>query len=109
MSQDSRRERRFERTTAAVREEEALMCAGAGVCQAALITIMASADAFAARLAASSQAAAELSTLQIRQLALSLTEMQTARVARAVDVGAHVRSEARQEARYSAYGAPVVT
>ena len=105
MSQDSRRERRAERATAAVREEEVLLCAGAGVCQAALITLMASADAFAARLAASSQAAAELSTLQIRQLALSLTEMQTTRVARTVDV----RSESRQATTTPAYGAPVVT
>jgi hypothetical protein len=105
MSQDSRRERRAERATAAVREEEVLLCAGAGVCQAALITLMASADAFAARLAASSQAAAELSTLQIRQLALSLTEMQTTRVARTVDV----RSESRQATTMPAYGAPVVT
>ncbi|NBB65604.1 hypothetical protein GVN18_40790 [Pseudomonas sp. ODNR1LW] len=110
MSQETRRDRRTRQAAADLCDEEVLLCAGAGVCQAALITIMASADAFAARLAASSQAAAELSTLQMRQLALSLTEMRPTRSPVVDVVGTHVRSETRQQTRDSAfYGAPVVT
>lgn len=95
---------------AACRDEALLLCAGAGVCNAGLITIMASADAFAARLAASTQHAAELSTLQIRQLATSLADMQQIRTVRTADVGARSVSQVRQEPAPSAfYGAPVVT
>ena len=55
------------RGSAACRDDLLVLCGGAGVCNASLITIMASADAFAARLAASSQHAAELSTLPERR------------------------------------------
>ncbi|MEC8457269.1 MAG: hypothetical protein VXZ43_10195, partial [Pseudomonadota bacterium] len=71
--------------------------------------IMASADAFAARLAASSQHAAELSTLQLRQLATSLAEMQPMRVARGADMGVRAVSQTHAQAPSPMYGAPVVT
>jgi hypothetical protein len=114
MSPQTRREKREDRREHDVcRDESLLLCAGAGLCQASLITIMASADAFAARLAASTLQAAELATLQTRYLAASLAEMQTLRAASAVGVGlaapaaaAHAVSQVRRDAFY---GAPVVT
>lgn len=111
MTREEMRSRADEgRAVAACRDEALLLCAGPGVCNAGLITIMASADAFAARLAASTQHAAELSTLQIRQLAASLSDMQQVRTVRSADVGVRSVSQVRQEPAPSAfYGAPVVT
>ena len=99
------------RTSAASRDDILVLCGGAGICNASLITIMASADAFAARLAASSQHAAELSTLQLRQLATSLAEMQPMRAARAADMGVRAVSQTHAQAPSPSpmYGAPVLT
>jgi hypothetical protein len=96
------------RGSAACRDDLLVLCGGAGVCNASL---MASADAFAARLAASSQHAAELSTLQLRQLATSLAEMQPMRAARAADMGVRAVSQTHAQAPSPSpmYGAPVVT
>ncbi|MBA4806081.1 hypothetical protein [Brevundimonas sp.] len=91
------------------RDDTLLFCAGAGVCNAGLITLMASADAFAARLAASTQYASELSTLQLRQLALSLADMQPSRTARTTEVGVRSVSRVTREPSSAFYGAPVVT
>lgn len=111
MNRDARRKSLEDRLALATarRDENLLLCAGAGVCNAGLITIMASADAFASRLAASSQTAAELSTLSIRQLALSLAEMQPVRATRSADVGVRAVSQTRQDTPSAFYGAPVVT
>lgn len=98
------------RTEARLDADLMLVCGGAGVCNAALITLLASADAFAARLASSTQFAAELSTLQIRQLSTSLADLQPPRAPKTVDVGVRATSQVRQEPQPSAfYGAPVVT
>jgi hypothetical protein len=111
MTPEDRRARTEARLDADLcREDMLLVCGGAGICNAALITLLASADAFAARLASSTQVAAELSTLQIRQLATSLAELQPSRSYRSVDVGVRSTSQVRQEPQPSAfYGAPVVT
>ncbi|GLK49875.1 hypothetical protein GCM10017620_28490 [Brevundimonas intermedia] len=114
MSPQTRRETREDRREHDVcRDESLLLCAGAGLCQASLITIMASADAFAARLAASTLQAAELATLQTRYLAASLAEMQTLRAAAPVvapaALAAHAVSQVRQDPPSAFYGAPVVT
>jgi hypothetical protein len=118
MSAQTRHEKREDRRAHDVcREEPLLLCAGAGICQASLITIMASADAFAARLAASTLQAAELATLQTRYLAASLAEMQPLRAAAPVGVGlaapaamaAHAVSQVRQEAPSAFYGPPFLT
>jgi hypothetical protein len=114
MSPQTRREKREDRREPDFcREEPLLLCAGAGLCQASLITIMASADAFAARLAASTLQAAELATLQTRYLAASLAEIQPLRAAPAVaapaGMAAHAVSQVRQDPPSAFYGAPVVT
>lgn len=103
-------EKRSAKATASApcRDDLLVLCGGAGVCNASLITIMASTDAFAARLAASSQHAAELSTLQLRQLATSLAEMQPMRT-RAADMGVRAVSQTHTQAASPMYGAPVVT
>lgn len=104
------REDRRAKTEARLDADLVLTCGGTGVCNAALITLLASADAFAARLASSTQFAAELSTLQIRQLATSLADLQPPRALKSVDVGVRSTSQIRQEPQPSAfYGAPVVT
>lgn len=84
-----------------------LFFAGAGVCHAGLITLMASADAFSARLTASVHHASELSTLHMRQLALSLADMQPQRRERSV-TDLSVRSTSSRTTSYPP-GYPVVT
>jgi len=108
MTREERHFRKEERREEC-REDALLLCAGAGVCNAGLITILASADAFAARLAASTQHASELSALQIRQLALILSDMQSPGVSRTTEVGVRSVSQVTREPSSAFYGAPVVT
>ncbi|WP_395943764.1 hypothetical protein [Brevundimonas sp.] len=98
-----------QRARAAHAAADLYLCAGAGVCNASLITLLASADAFAARLQASTFHSAELSTLQLRQLAVSLADLQPAPKSRARDVGVSAVSRMERETFSPVHGAPVVT
>lgn len=109
MTRDDRREKEARRDAEGHDEEVLLVCGVGGVCNAGLITLLAAADAFAARLATSHQHAAELSALHIRHLATSLADAQPTRSVKAVDVGVHSTSQVRREAPSAFYGAPVVT
>ena len=81
-----------------------LLSTGAGIANAGLITMMASADAFAARLLASTHHAAELSTLQMRNLSTSLADLSVARSERTAAATGFVMG-----AQQLPPGAPVVT
>lgn len=79
--------------------EMVALLAGAGVVGAGVAGLLASADAFNARLAAASQHSAQLSTLQIRSLANCLADLRSPPTS-------YVRRTVR---RTLPPGAPVVT
>lgn len=84
-----------------------LYCAGAGVMQASLISLLASADAFSARLQYATQQTAQLQMLQLQSLSTSIADLQRAPARAAVAAAATHVSPPRE--RLYEYGAPVVT